>query len=66
MLSISGNDFIAHLAYKKTISLHTESTPNKFSRMLSQQININIFYMYIQAKHMRKLFCCTLSRHGNV
>ncbi len=51
MLSISGNDFIAHWAYDETISSHTEHTPNKFSRMLSQQKNVNSFYMYSYAEH---------------
>jgi hypothetical protein len=31
MLSIRGNDFIAHWAYKEMISSHTEHTRNKFS-----------------------------------
>jgi hypothetical protein len=30
MLSIRGNDFITHWAYKETISLHTQHTRNKF------------------------------------
>jgi hypothetical protein len=37
MLSIHGNDFIAHWAYEETISSHTEQTRNEFSRMLSQR-----------------------------
>jgi len=37
MLSIRGNDFIAHWAYEETILSHTEHTRNEFSRMLSQR-----------------------------
>ncbi len=36
MLSMLGNDFIAHWAYEEAISSHTEHTRNEFSRMLSQ------------------------------
>ncbi len=46
MLSIRGNDFIAHWAYEETILSHTEHTPNKLSRMLSQRKNVNSFHMY--------------------
>ncbi len=45
-LSIRDNDFSAHWAYKETFSSHSEHTPNKFSRMLSQLKNVNSFYMY--------------------
>ncbi len=45
MLSIRGNDFIAHWAYEETISSHTEHTRNEFSRKLSQRWNMNSFYM---------------------
>ncbi len=65
MLSIRGNDFIAHWAYEETISSHTEHTPNEFSRMLSQRKNVNSFYMYCYAEHTWKWFCCTLSIPGN-
>ncbi len=61
MLSIRGNNFIAHWAYKERISSHTESTSNEFSRMLNQQQNINSFYSYIHAEHARKRFHHTLS-----
>jgi hypothetical protein len=37
MLSVRANGFIAHWAYKETISSHTEHTRNEFSRMLSQR-----------------------------
>ncbi len=37
MLSIRGNDFIAHWAYEEIITSHTKSTPYEFSRILSQQ-----------------------------
>ncbi len=58
MLSIRGNDFIAHWAYEERISSHTESTPKEFSRMLNQWQNINSFYsyVYIHAEHARKRF----------
>ncbi len=36
MLSIRGNNFIAHWAYEEMISSHTEHMPNELSRMLSQ------------------------------
>ena len=65
MLSIRGNDFIAHWAYEETISLHTEHTPNEFSRMLSQRKNLNSFYMYSYAEHTGKWFYRTLSIRGN-
>ncbi len=65
MLSICGNDFITHLAYKETISSCTEHTPNEFSRMLSQRKNINSFYMYSYAEHKGKWFSRTLSIRGN-
>ncbi len=51
MLSICGNDFIAHWAYEETISTYIEHTPNEFSRMLSQRKNVNSFYMYSYAEH---------------
>ena len=65
MLSIRGNDFIAHWAYEETISSHTEHTPNEFSRMLSQRKNVNRFYMYSYAEHTGKWFYRTLSIRGN-
>ncbi len=46
MLSIRGNDFIACWAYSEPISSHTEHTRNEFPRRLSQQKNVNSFYMY--------------------
>jgi hypothetical protein len=54
MLSIRGNDFIAHGTYEETISSHTEHTPKKFLRMLSQQKNDNSFSMYSYAEHTGK------------
>ncbi len=65
MLSIRGNDFISHWAYGEMISSHTEHTPNEFSRMLSQQKNVNSFYMYRYAEHTGKWFYHTLSIRGN-
>ncbi len=65
MLSILGNDFIAHWAYEEMISSHTEHTPNEFSRMLSQRKNVNSFYMYSYAEHTGKWFYHTLSIRGN-
>ncbi len=76
MLSIRRNDFIAHWAYVETISSHTEHTPNKFSRMLSQRKNVNSFYMYnlcwaygemilSHPEHTRKWFKRWLSIRGN-
>ncbi len=65
MLSIRGNDFIAHRAYEETISSHTELTPNEFSRMLSQRKNVKSFYMYSYAEHTRKWFKRWLSIRGN-
>ncbi len=65
MLSIHGNGFIAHWAYKEMISSNTEHKPNEFSRMLSQRKNINSFYMYSYAEHTRKGFYCNLSIRGN-
>ncbi len=43
MLSIRGNDFIAHWVSEETISSHTEHTPNEFSHMVSQRKNMNSF-----------------------
>ncbi len=68
MLSTRRNDFIAYWAYKETISSHTESTPNKFSRMLNAQPvvkNIHSFYIYIHAEHTGKQIHRTLSLRGN-
>ncbi len=65
ILSIRGNDFIAHWAYEDTISSHTEHTPNEFSRMLSQRKNVNSFYMYSYAEHTGKWFYRTLNIRGN-
>ncbi len=65
MLSIRGNNFIAHWAYEEMISSHTESTPWELLRILSQQKNINNFYMYIHGEHTRKWFHRTLSIQGN-
>ncbi len=65
MLSMRGNDFIAHWAYEERISSHTEHTPNEFSRMLSQRKNVNSFYMYSYAEHMGKWFYRALSIRGN-
>ncbi len=65
MLSLRGNDFIAHWAYEETISSHTEHTPNEFSRMFSQRKNVNSFYMYIYAEHTGKWFYRTLRLRGN-
>jgi hypothetical protein len=64
MLSICGNNFIAHWAYEDTISSHTEHTRNKFSRMLSQRKNVKNFCMYIHAEHMQNKFHRTLSIRG--
>jgi hypothetical protein len=76
MLSIRGNDSIAHWAYEETISSHTEHTPNEFLRMLSQRKNVNSFYMYnlcwafgemilSHPEHTRKWSKCWLSIQGN-
>ncbi len=65
MLSIRGNDFIAHWAYEETISSHTEHTPNEFLHMLSQRKNDNSFSMYSYAEHIGKWFYRTLSIRGN-
>ncbi len=65
MLSIRGNDFIAHWAYEETISSHTEHTPNEFKRMLNQRKNVKSFYMYSYAEHTGKWFYRTLSIRGN-
>jgi hypothetical protein len=65
ILSIRGNDFIAHWAYDELISPHTEHTPNEFSRMLCQRKNVNIFYMYSYAGQRGKWFYRTLSKQGN-
>ncbi len=66
MLSIRGNNFIAHWAYEETILSHTDHTPKEFSRMLSQRKNINSFYMYSYAEHTEKWFYRTLNIRGNV
>ncbi len=65
LLSIHGNNFIAHWAYEETISSHTEHMPNKFSRMLSQRKNVNSFLMYSYAEHTGKWIYRTLSMQGN-
>jgi hypothetical protein len=65
MLSIRGNDFIAHWAYEETISSHNEHATNEFSRMLNQRKNVNSFYMYINAEQTRKCFYRTLSIRRN-
>jgi hypothetical protein len=44
-LSIRGNDFIAHWAYKEAISSHTEHTPNKYLRILSQRKKLTVFHV---------------------
>ncbi len=46
MLSIRGNDFIAHWAYEETISSHTVHIPNEFSRMLSQRKMLKVWWPY--------------------
>jgi hypothetical protein len=58
MLSIRGNNFIAHWAYKETISSPTEHTPNELLCMLSQHSNFDRFYMDIwtHVGHTRKRF----------
>ncbi len=63
MLSICGNDIIAHWAYEETISSHTEHMLNKFSRMLSQ--GKNSFCMNSYAEQTGKWFYRTLSIRGN-
>ncbi len=76
MLSIRGNNFIAHWACEETISSHAEHSRNKFSHMLSQRKNVNSFYMYnlccadgeiilSHPEHRRKLFKPWLSIRGN-
>ncbi len=65
MLSIRGNDFIAHWAYEEMILSHTEHTPNEFLRMFSQRKNVNSFYMYSYAEHTGKWYYRTLSIRGN-
>jgi hypothetical protein len=71
MLSIRGNDIIAHWAYEETISSHTESTLNKFFAHAQLAVkcflHFYIFYMYIQtyAEHAQKRFHRTLSILGN-
>ncbi len=64
MLSIRGNNFIAHWAYDELISSHVEHTRKEFSRMLSQRYNENSFHMYIHAEHTQNEFHRTLSIHG--
>ncbi len=46
MLSKLRNDFIACWAYAEPISSHAEHTKNEFSRMLSQRVKCEHFYMY--------------------
>ncbi len=65
LLSIRGNDFVAHWEYEETISSHTEHALNEFLRMLSQRKNVKSFYMYIYAEHTGKWFYRTLSFRGN-
>ncbi len=67
MLSIRGNDFIAHWAYVETISSHTEHMPNEFSRMLSKGLNFDSFYMDIRthAECTQKRFHRMLIIRGN-
>ncbi len=66
LLSIRGNNFIAHWAYEEKISSHTEHTPNEFSLMLNQHSNFDSVYMDIQthAEHMWKRFNHMLSIRG--
>ena len=64
MLSIGGNDFIACWAYAEPISSHAEHTRNKFPRMLSQRLNVNIFTCTIHAEHTRNELYRTLSIRG--
>ncbi len=47
MLSMRVNDFIVCWAYAETIFSHTESTQKEFSRLLSQRLNLDSFYMDI-------------------
>jgi hypothetical protein len=58
-LSMRGNNFITCWAYEETISSHTESTPNEFSRMLSKCSNFDSFFL------MDNQFLCMLSIRGN-
>ncbi len=44
-LSIPEHNFILCWAYAEKISSYTESTTNKFSRMLSQRSNLDSFYI---------------------
>ncbi len=66
MLSICGNNFIAHWAYEETISSHTEHPPNEFSRMLSASGKfLTVITCTIYAEHTGKWFYRTLSIRGN-
>ncbi len=68
MLSIRGNDFIAHWAYDTTILSHTEHTRNKFSRMLNQFLHVNLCWAYAEriphTEHTRNEFYRWLSIRG--
>jgi hypothetical protein len=66
-LSLRGNDFIACWAFEETIPLHTKSTLNEFSRVISQRSDFDSFYMDIQkhAEPTRKRFHRLLSIRGN-
>ncbi len=65
MLSIRGNDFIAHWAYEETISSHTESTLNKF--FAHAQIAVKFFLQFLHILHVHPNVCwaCaeTISSH---
>ncbi len=65
ILSICGNDFIAHWAYEETISLHTEHTRKQFHCTLS--IRRRNFRVNSASGKMLTVFTCTamLSIRGN-
>ncbi len=65
MLSIRGNDFIAHWVHEETISSHTGHMPNEFLRMLILRKNFNRFYVHSYAEHTGKWFYRTLRIRGN-
>ncbi len=63
MVSIRGNDFIAHWAYEETISSHTEHTRKRFHRTLSiRRTNFRVC-----SASGKTVFACTamLSVRGN-
>ncbi len=77
MLSMLGNDFIAHWAYEETISSHTEHTKNEFppcsasGKMWTAFTCINLCWAYAErvssnTEHTRNEFHRWLSIRGNV